>query len=409
MSLEKILATLEEQGKAFHAFKEANDERLSKLEAGKGGVGEIEAKLEKINATLDAQEQTVENLEKELVKSKKAAIVVGSGAPNAEHRAAFRSFIKTGDVNALKAIQNSVRIDNDPDGGFAVPEELDSEVERLFKDSGAMMDVCRVKTAGKGYHKLFNIGGATVVDGKELEIIDNTETSKLVKISPVWGKKEAKPLLSQEAIEDMFFSAEEFVREDVIEEMAEDIEPELIIGDGSAGKTKGLLAYLKSTDADGTRAFGALQYRKTGVSAGFKVTSTTVSPADDLIDLTTDLKEKYQNNAIFLMNRATKGAVRKFKDNNGVYIWQPRLALDMPEMLLGYGIKTSAGMPVVAANSYSIAFGDFDKAVTIVLRPGLYVVRDPYSKKPNVEFIFVKRYGLMLRHSESVKLLQNAA
>ena len=81
----------------------------------------------------------------------------------------------------------------------------------------------------------------------------------------------------------------------------------------------------------------------------------------------------------------------------------------MPEMLLGYGIKTSAGMPTVAANSYSIVFGDFDKAVTIVLRPGLYVVRDPYSKKPNVEFIFVKRYGLMLRHSEGVKLLQNAA
>lgn len=408
MSLEKILATLEEQGKAFHAFKEANDERLSKLEAGKGGVGEVEAKLEKINAALDAQEQAVENLEKELVKSKKATLPGNPGAPNAEHLEAFRDFIK-GDGTKLKAIQNTVRTDNDPDGGFAVPEELDSEVERLFKDSGAMMDICRVKTAGKGYHKLFNIGGATVVDGKELEIIDNTETSKLVKISPVWGKKEAKPLLSQEAIEDMFFSAEEFVREDVIEEMAEDIESELLIGDGQLGKTKGLLAYTKSTDVDGTRAFGAIQYRKTGVSAGFKAVTTSVSPADDLIDLIADLKEKYQKNAIFLMNRATKGAVRKFKDANGAYIWQPRLALDMPEMLLGYGIKTSAGMPVVAANSYSIAFGDFDKAVTIVLRPGLYVVRDPYSKKPNVEFIFVKRYGLMLRHSEGVKLLQNAA
>lgn len=406
MSIEKILATLEEQGKVFHAFKEANDERIKKLEAGQAGVGEIENKLEKMTAALDKNEQTVENLEKELVKSKKAVIVTGAG--NAEHREAFRDFIK-GDGTKLKAIQNTIRTDNDPDGGFAVPEELDSEVERLFKDSGAMMAICRVKTAGKGYHKLFSVGGTEVVDGKELEIIDNTATSKLVKISPIWGKKEAKPLLSQEAIEDMFFNAEEFVREDVLEVMAEDIESELLIGDGSAGKTKGLLAYTKSDAVDGTRAFGAIQYRKTGVSAGFKATSATVNPADDLIDLTADLKEKYHNNAIFLMNRSTKSAVRKFKDNNGAYIWQPRLAIDMPEMLLGYGIKTSAGMPTVAANSYSIVFGDFDKAVTIVLRPGLYVVRDPYSKKPNVEFIFVKRYGLMLRHSEGVKLLQNAA
>lgn len=407
MSLEKIIQTLDKQGEAFNAFTKANDERLSKLESGQA-TGELEAKLEKINAALDANEQTIKNLEKELAKKNRPPLG-GDNSTAKERKEAFKAFLATGDSSKLKQFQNTVRTDNDGDGGFGVPDELDTEVEKLLRESGAMMQICRVKTAGKGYHKLFNVGGLEVVDGKELEIITNTETSKLVKISPVWGKKEAKPLLSQESIEDMFFDPEAWVREDVFEELEEGIESELLQGDGSAGKTKGLLSYTKSTDVDGTRAFGAIQYRKTGVSGGFKVTSATVNPADDLIDLTTDLKEKFQGNAIFLMNRSTKGAVRKFKNNNGDYIWQPRLALDMPEMLLGYGIRTSHGMPAVAANSFSIGFGDFDRAATVVLRPGLYMVRDPYSKKPNVEFIFVKRYGFMLRNSEGIKLLQNAA
>ncbi|MBF0406466.1 MAG: phage major capsid protein [Candidatus Riflebacteria bacterium] len=407
MSVEKVLAELENQGKIFHEFKKANDERVEKLEKGQAGVGEIEQKLERMNAALDKAEETIQNLEKHVAKNNRPGFAEGKVTD--EHKKAFKLFLTNGDATQLKAIRNTVRTDSDTDGGLAVPDELDRQVESLFEDSGAMMNLCLVKTAGKGYQKLFNVKGTNVVNTSEMEIIENTSTSKLVKITPVWGKKEAKPLLSQEAIEDIFFDAEAFVKEDVFEELEESFELELLQGTGASGATKGLLLYDKSTDVDGTRAFGSIQYLKTGVSGGFKTPTASVSPADDLIDVQSALKEKFQKNATWLMNRKTKGAVRKFKDANGAYIWQPRLDLDTPEMILGDRVATSHGMPIVAANSYSIIYGDFKKATTIVLRPGLYVVRDPYSKKPNVEFIFVKRYGFMLRNSEGLKILQNAA
>lgn len=406
MSTEKILEAINNQNVAWEVFKKANDERLARIEARAGGTGEIEEKLAKINDTIDRNEVTIANLEAHAAKN--ATPNMGTKTSK-EHSEALRAYITTGNDAALRAIVNVVKTGTDPDGGFGVPQELDAEVDKLLRETGAMMNLCRIKTVGAGYSKLVNVLGVAVANTKELEIIANTATSKLAKVSPVWGKMEAKPLLSQEAIEDIFFNAEAWIREDVFEQMDETLELELLQGAGALGATKGLLSYGMSTDIDGVRAFGELQYRKTGVAGGFKVTSATVNPADDLIDLTTDLKEKFQQNSVFLMNRKTKGAVRKFKDNDGAYIWQPRMSEAEPERILGFGVRTSHGMPIVADGSNAIAFGDFDKSVSICLRPGLYVIRDQYSKKPNIEFIFVKRYGLMLRNSEGIKILRTAA
>jgi len=407
MSLEKILNTLDEQGKLFHEFKKANDERVAKLEAN-GAVGEVNTKLAKMEAAFQKNEETLENLEKAIAANNR--IDFGKSPEKERHAKAFAKFVITGDDSELKAIKAAVKVSSDPDGGFAVPEDLDAVVDKLMLESSPMMQLCGIKRFGANYSKLVNVRGATTVNSAELAVISETATSKLVKITPVYGKRVAEPIISQESLEDMMFDPEEWVRDDVSEELFENLEEEFITGDGSLNKTKGFLSYPTSTAVDGTRAFGALQIINSGVSAGFKAlnAATGVNPADSLIDMQTALKEKHHAGSVWLVNRSVKGTMRKFKDNDGNYLWQPRITIGEQEMLLGYPLRTSHFMPAAAAGSLSVVFGDFKRAILLIARPGLSVVRDPYTQAPNLRFVFSKRYGLMLRNSEALKILRFA-
>ena len=81
--------------------------------------------------------------------------------------------------------------------------------------------------------------------------------------------------------------------------------------------------------------------------------------ADELIALTYSLKEGYKKNAVFLLASNTLAGIRKLKDGNGVYMWQPSLQADQPDRLLGFPVYVSQYAPAIAANAYTIAFGDF--------------------------------------------------
>jgi HK97 family phage major capsid protein len=105
------------------------------------------------------------------------------------------------------------------------------------------------------------------------------------------------------------------------------------------------------------------------------------------------------------MNRKTQGAVRKLKDGEGNYLWQPAAAGGRAS-LLGYEIVEAEDMPDIAANSHSIAFGDFRRGYLIVDRLGVRVLRDPYSAKPYVLFYTTKRVGGGVQNFEAIKLLK---
>lgn len=407
MSLEKILNTLDEQGKIFHEFKKTNDERLSKIEAKAGGIGEVEEKLNRMSAAMDKNEIAVENLEKHIAAVAKPEF--GNAKPNAAHKAAFEKFLRTGDDSDMRAIKAAVKTSSDPDGGYAVPENIDSQVDKILLESSPMLQICGTKTFGANYSKLVNVRGNVSANSAELAVIEETETSKLVKVTPVYGKRVSAPLISEESITDIFFDAESWIKEDVAEEMMEDLETEFITGTGQLNATKGFLAYTSTDEADGVREFGKLQYIKSGVNGALATLATGVNPLDKLIDLQTALKEKHHANAIWLMNRSMKGTVRKVKDSDENYVWQPRVSLAEAETLLGYQLRTSHAMPAAGTGSLSIAFGDFKRGITIIIRPGMYVVRDNVTKAPNIRFVFSKRYGLMLRNSEAIKLLMLAS
>ncbi|MEQ9122895.1 MAG: phage major capsid protein, partial [Alphaproteobacteria bacterium] len=132
----------------------------------------------------------------------------------------------------------------------------------------------------------------------------------------------------------------------------------------------------------------------------------TSNPGDKLIDLVYAVKSGYRANGRFVMNRTTQAAIRKFKDTEGNYLWQPALAAGQPPTLLNYPVTEAEDMPSVSADAPAVAFGDFRRGYLIVDRVGVRVLRDPYSAKPYVLFYTTKRVGGGVQNFEAIKFLQ---
>ena len=96
-----------------------------------------------------------------------------------------------------------------------------------------------------------------------------------------------------------------------------------------------------------------------GGDIGLTIDSTSIK-ADNIIDLIYSLRRPYRKNAKFIMNDATIACIRKLKDNNGAYLWQPSLVVDEPDKIFGYPVYTSAFAPILKAGNPVIAFGDFE-------------------------------------------------
>ena len=139
------------------------------------------------------------------------------------------------------------------------------------------------------------------------------------------------------------------------------------------------------------------------------VDNATLS-ADELISLVYALKSPYRRNAKFLMNEKTVSTIRKFKDGNGVYLWQPSLQAGEPDKLLGYDLYTSPYVPEAVSGAYAVAFGDF-KNYWIADRSGRTVQRlnELYSTNGQVGFVATERVDGKVILPEGIQLLKMKA
>src|SRR5262249_25434665 len=125
---------------------------------------------------------------------------------------------------------------------------------------------------------------------------------------------------------------------------------------------------------------------------------------DKLIDLIYAPKTQYRQNARFVMNRKTVSAVRKLKDGDDRYIWEPNDAGG--STLLGYPVSEIEDMPDIATDARAIAFGDFARRYLFVDGGGVRWLRDPSSAKPYVFFSVTKRVGGGVKNSAPIKTLK---
>ena len=207
------------------------------------------------------------------------------------------------------------------------------------------------------------------------------------------------PAASASLLEDAAVDVESWIASEIDTAFAEQ-EGAAFINGNTAATPKGILSY--PTVSDAAWEWGKLGYIATGVDAGF----AAAAPSDVLIDTIYALKAGHRQNAHFLMNRKTQGIIRKFKDDDGNYLWQPPAGVGQKASLMGFPVAEAEDMPDVASDAMSVAFGDFAAGYLVVDRTGVRVLRDPYSAKPYVLFYTTKRVGGGVQNFEAVKLIK---
>lgn len=300
----------------------------------------------------------------------------------------------------LKALSGTVA----GDGGYAVPREIDAAIDALVKQASPIRSIANVvQTGSAGYRKLVTSGGTASGWASETGGRAVTTTPVFQEIAPSMGELYANPAASQAMLDDVAFDVESWLAGEIASEFARAEGAAFITGDG-VNKPKGFLTYPVNTQVDGTRSFGAMQYIASGAAGAFAASH----PGDKLFDLVHALKPAYRQGAVFVMNSATLASIRKFKTSDGAFVWQPGLFAGQPGALLGFPVVEAEDMPVIAADSLSIAFGNFAHGYVIADRGETSILRDPYTNKPFVHFYSVKRVGGGLANSEAIKVMKFA-
>ncbi len=389
--------------RAFEAFKETNDERLYALERRGYADPLLEEKLSRIDRALDDNRRVVDEL---ALKSARPPLggmggsMVRTGAAR-EHAAAFEAYVRKGEPGRLRDLESkALSVGSDPDGGYLVPDETEKTVNRALKDISPIRAIAGIRqVSGSVYKRPFATSGAATGWVAETASRPETGTPTLAELSFPTMELYAMPAATATLLDDSAVNIDEWLAEEVRIAFAEQEGTAFVTGNGT-NKPKGFLDYTKVANASWTWA--NIGFVATGQDGVFPDTD----PGDVLIDLMYAVKSGYRANAHFVMNRATQSVVRKLKDGDGTYMWQPAAKPGEAPVLMGFPVAESEDMPDIGSDSYSIAFGDFRRGYLIVDRVGIRVLRDPYSQKPYVLFYTTKRVGGGVADFEAIKLLK---
>jgi HK97 family phage major capsid protein len=392
----EIRGAMREFLSAFESFKTANDERLAALEAKKRDDVVLKEKVERINRALDDQGRRIEGL---VLKDRRPAKAAAREVD--ERKAAFLRYMRAGDVQGLAALEKkSLNAGADAEGGYLAPEETERVIAAALKDVSPIRAIASVREIGANLlRKPVSQGGAAAGWVGETASRPETQAPTLQAIDFPTMELYAMPAASQTLLDDAVVDVEAWLASEVETEFAAQEGAAFVTGDGIA-KPRGFLSYPKV--AAGTEGFGEIGYVASGADGAFPA----ANPTDRLLDLVYAPKQAYRAGARFVMNRATVGAIRKFKDADGNYVWRPALEAGAPATLLGYPVSEAEDMPAIASGSFSIAFGDFQRGYLVVDRQGVRVLRDPYSAKPYVLFYTTKRVGGGVQNFDAIKLMK---
>jgi HK97 family phage major capsid protein len=390
-----------EMMRAFEAFKEANDRRLDKRDSDVV----LEEKLARIDRTVDAQSRKLDDF---ALKSARPALggerAQQRSASALEHKAAFEAYVREGEASGLRALEaKAMSIGSNADGGYLVPPEIETTIGQRLAVISPIRSIAGVQTISSNiYKKPFMTAGPAVGWVGETDARAQTASPTLDELSFPAMELYAMPAATATLLEDSAVNIDQWLAQEVEQVFAAQEGTAFVAGDGS-NKPTGFLSYTTVDNDDWT--WGNIGYVASGAAGAFP----SSNPSDVLVDLIYAVNAGYRQNAVFVMNRKTQSAIRKFKDAGGDYLWQPPTGPGSKASLMTFPVIEAEDMPDIAANSLSIAFGDFNRGYLVVDRAGVTVLRDPYSAKPYVLFYTTKRVGGGVQDFDAIKLLKFAA
>lgn len=382
-------ALIEALNKSFEEFKAAHDQKL------KAKVDDVvlNEKIDKINSSVGEFQQAIDDLNAKLAAAELGA---GQGQPvDREYTTAFNSHFRKGDVSA--ALNKGA----DDEGGYLAPVEWDRTITNELVEISPMRQLAQViNIGGAGFKRLFNLRGTGSGWVGETAARPETTSPEFGTMTFATGELYANPAATQQLLDDSVINLEQWLAGEVQTEFAYQEGVAFVSGNGT-NKPYGFLTFVTGAANAAVNPLGAIA---TTAAAG-----TAVITTDELITLIYSLPGELSANARFVMNRLTLANIRKLKDSQNNYIWQPSLQAGQPSTLLGAPITEMAAMPNAAAGAVPVAYGDFRRGYLIVDRQGVRVLRDPYTNKPYVMFYTTKRVGGGVQDPQAIKALKMAA
>ena len=398
--MNKILELREKRAKLWDSAKAFLDSRRSDQ-----GVlsAEDTATYENMEADVVSLSKEIDRLERqavldlELAKPTATAITnkpgqhqepEKTGRASNEYKAAFWKAMRN---KPGFEVQNALQVGTDSEGGYLVPDEFERTLVEALQEENIFRQLAKIITTSSGDRKIPVVaskGSASWVD-EEGVIPESDDAFGQVVIGAY--KLATMIKISEELLNDSIFNLEQYIAREFARRIGAKEEEAFFVGNGT-GKPTGIF------NATG------------GAALGVTAASSTAIAMDELVDLYHSLKAPYRNNAVFVTNDATVKAIRKLKDGNGQYLWQPSVRLGEPDTLINRPLKTSVYVPEIAAGAKAVAFGDFSY-YWIADRQGRSFQRlnELFAATGQVGFKATQRVDGKLILAEAVKVLQMKA
>ncbi|OBQ73089.1 hypothetical protein A8145_05360 [Mesorhizobium loti] len=322
----------------------------------------------------------------------------------AEHKA-FGSFIKTGSEVEIKALST----DEGPAGGYITHTNMATTINQKIFDQSPIRRLARVVPMDNGdaWEEPLDFSDLGATWASERQARTETTGSQLKMLTIPLHEVYAHQSVTQKLLDLSFVNIGSWVEGKISDKFGRTEGLAYNSGDG-VKKPRGFMDYAAASvaTADDTRAWGVLQNVISGSAASV---ADVDGQADGIKNLFWSLRAPYRANATWIMSSATANAVDKLKDANKDYIWRPGMTAGAPPSMLGRPVEFDENMPAPGAGLFPIAFGDFQKAYTILDWQAIKTLRDPYTDKPNVIFYAYRRTGGDVANFEAVKLLKCSA
>ena len=398
--MNKILELREKRAKLWDSTKAFLDSRRNE-----NGLlsAEDTATYEKMEADVVSLGKEIDRLERqavldlELSKPTTTAITnkpsqhqepEKTGRASSAYKAAFWKAMKS--KNAFE-VHNALQVGTDSEGGYLVPDEFERTLIEALEEENIFRQLATIINTSSGDRKIPVVatkGSASWVD-EEGAIPEADDAFGQVSIGAY--KLATIIKVSEELINDSAFNLEQYIAKEFGRRIGVKEEEAFFVGDGT-GKPTGIF------NATG------------GAGVGITTASATAITIDEIMDLFYALKSPYRKNAVFITNDATVKSIRKLKDGNGQYLWQPSVTAGQPDTILNRPLKTSVYVPGIAAAAKTIAFGDFSY-YWVADRQGRSFQRlnELYAATGQVGFKATQRVDGKLILAEAVKVLQMKA
>lgn len=378
----------------FKEFKDTMQAKDKEIEKRFDDVVTTE-KLARIDASVSDLQAAVDAANAKLAAAEMGGLGGADTPVDAEYTQAFRAHFRAGEIQA------ALNKGNDEEGGYLAPVEWDRTITNKLVEVSPMRQISTIqRISGSGFKKLFNLRGTGSGWVGEETARTETNSPEFGSMTIETGEIYANPAATANMLDDAEINLENWLAGEVDTEFAFQEGGAFVAGNGT-NKPYGFLTFAEGAANAAKNPLGSIEV--------VELAGQEAVTSDELLDLIYALPSSYTLNARWIMNRTSQGKVRKLKDGDGNYLWQPSAVAGQPATLHAYPVTEMQDMPDLAAGAMPIAFGDFRRGYLVIDRAGVRVLRDPFTNKPYVMFYTTKRVGGAVIDPQAIKIAKNAA